>query len=69
MSPERRSMRRRRENERTEVEPDPVIVPAIPSAESSNLKADIDELLDEIDEILEDNAADFVRNYIQKGGE
>ena len=33
------------------------------------LKADLDELLDEIDEVLEDNAEEFVRNYIQKGGE
>jgi ubiquitin-like protein Pup len=33
------------------------------------LKADIDDLLDEIDEVLESNAEDFVRSYIQKGGE
>ena len=30
---------------------------------------DIDELLDEIDEVLESNAEEFVRSYIQKGGE
>jgi len=33
------------------------------------LKNDLDNLLDEIDEVLEDNAEEFVRNYIQKGGE
>jgi ubiquitin-like protein Pup len=33
------------------------------------LKADLDELLDDIDEVLEENADEFVRNYIQKGGE
>jgi len=33
------------------------------------LKADLDDLLDEIDEVLEENAEEFVRNYIQKGGE
>lgn len=33
------------------------------------LKADIDDLLDEIDEVLESNAEDFVRSYVQKGGE
>ena len=33
------------------------------------LKADIDDLLDEIDEALESNAEDFVRSYVQKGGE
>jgi len=25
-------------------------------------------LLDEIDEVLEENAEEFVRNYVQKGG-
>ena len=33
------------------------------------IKADIDELLDEIDDVLETNAEDFVRSYVQKGGE
>ena len=30
---------------------------------------EIDDLLDEIDEVLEENAAEFVKNYVQKGGE
>lgn len=29
----------------------------------------IEDLLDEIDEILEENAEEFVRNYVQKGGQ
>ena len=29
----------------------------------------LDDLLDEIDEILEENAENFVRSYVQKGGE
>ncbi len=33
------------------------------------LKEDIDDLLDEIDAVLEDNAEEFVRNYVQKGGQ
>ena len=33
------------------------------------LKADMDDLLDEIDEVLETNAEDFVKSYIQKGGQ
>jgi ubiquitin-like protein Pup len=33
------------------------------------LKEDIDDLLDEIDSVLEDNAEEFVRSYVQKGGE
>ena len=32
-------------------------------------KADMDELLDEIDEVLESNAEEFVRGFVQKGGE
>lgn len=30
---------------------------------------DLDSLLDEIDEVLEENAEEFVDQYIQKGGE
>lgn len=30
---------------------------------------DIDGLLDEIDEVLDVNAEEFVKNYVQKGGE
>lgn len=36
---------------------------------ASKLKAEIDDLLDEIDEVLEANAEDFVKSYVQKGGE
>ena len=42
---------------------------ALPTERGEKLKAEIDELLDEIDEVLEDNAEEFVRNYVQKGGE
>ncbi len=33
------------------------------------IKEDIDELLDKIDDVLEENAEEFVKNYVQKGGE
>lgn len=33
------------------------------------LAAQTDDILDEIDDVLETNAEDFVKNYIQKGGE
>ena len=39
------------------------------SESGEKLKADIDDLLDEIDDVLETNAEDFVKSYIQKGGE
>ena len=33
------------------------------------LKAELDDLLDEIDEVLEENAEEFVKSYVQKGGQ
>lgn len=39
------------------------------SGQGEKLKAELDELLDEIDEVLEDNAEEFVRSYVQKGGQ
>ncbi len=42
---------------------------AADSTGADQLKADLDDLLDEIDGVLEDNAEEFVRNYVQKGGE
>lgn len=39
------------------------------SKQGDKIKAELDELLDEIDEVLEDNAEDFVRSYVQKGGQ
>jgi ubiquitin-like protein Pup len=34
-----------------------------------HLAADLDEVLDEIDEVLEQNAEEFVNSYVQKGGQ
>jgi ubiquitin-like protein Pup len=33
------------------------------------LDEDVDAILDEIDDVLESNAEDFVKSFIQKGGE
>ena len=33
------------------------------------LKEEMDEILDEIDSVLEENAEEFVKSYVQKGGE
>ncbi len=53
-------------DQRDEVEAD-----TLPAASESGekLKSDMDDLLDEIDEVLETNAEDFVKSYIQKGGQ
>ncbi|MDQ3114841.1 MAG: ubiquitin-like protein Pup, partial [Actinomycetota bacterium] len=33
------------------------------------LDEDVDSILDEIDEVLEENAEEWVRGFVQKGGE
>jgi prokaryotic ubiquitin-like protein Pup len=33
------------------------------------LTDEVDDILDEIDSVLEENAEEFVRSYIQKGGQ
>jgi prokaryotic ubiquitin-like protein Pup len=42
---------------------------AASSDKGEKLKAELDDLLDEIDEVLETNAEDFVKSYVQKGGQ
>lgn len=39
------------------------------TATGEKLKAELDDLLDEIDDVLETNAEDFVKSYVQKGGQ
>lgn len=41
----------------------------VTSESGEKLKAELDDLLDEIDEVLETNAEDFVKSYVQKGGQ
>ncbi len=55
----------------TETETDTEVADAAPttSERGEKIKAELDDLLDEIDEVLEDNAEEFVRNYVQKGGQ
>lgn len=53
---------------RTEETQSPDTAPAS-SERGAELKAEMDDLLDEIDEVLESNAEEFVKSYVQKGGE
>jgi len=62
-----RELKKKVAPERTEETVDDTTV--APSERGEKLKAELDDLLDEIDEVLEDNAEEFVRNYVQKGGE
>jgi ubiquitin-like protein Pup len=36
---------------------------------ATDLQRELDELLDEVDAVLEENAEEFVKAYVQKGGE
>ncbi len=65
--PEQQRRERRTPKERVDEEADEVT--AAPSERGEKLKGELDDLLDEIDEVLEENAEDFVKSYVQKGGE
>jgi ubiquitin-like protein Pup len=64
-------MAEREQKRRSAPTPSEEAVEDLPAStkQGEKLKAELDELLDEIDEVLEDNAEEFVRSYIQKGGE
>ena len=42
---------------------------AADSAHKAELDSEVDSLLDEIDDVLEVNAEEFVRSFVQKGGQ
>ena len=56
----------RQKTERPREESDDVTVV---TKKGEQLKAELGDLLDEIDVVLEENAEEFVRNYVQKGGQ
>jgi ubiquitin-like protein Pup len=59
-----------RTSARDAAEPDPLAAgPGARMAASRPLLDDVDGLLDEIDQVLEENAEEFVRGYVQKGGQ
>lgn len=47
----------------------PEAPPAPPEAQASASTEGVDDLLDEIDGVLESNAEEFVRAFVQKGGQ
>ena len=63
--PEQQRKQRPAPKERTETTEEV----AAPAGQGQELKNDLDDLLDEIDEVLESNAEDFVKSYVQKGGQ
>ncbi len=60
----------RAERSRPEPDPQPEPPPAPGlAARKAELDHDIDTVLDEIDSVLESNAEEFVRSFVQKGGQ
>jgi ubiquitin-like protein Pup len=65
MAQEQKQPRKSSESEETPEE----VVETDVSERKEALDDDIDAILDEIDDVLETNAEDFVKSFIQKGGE
>jgi ubiquitin-like protein Pup len=39
------------------------------ASKTEKLKEEMDDILDEIDSVLEENAEEFIKSYVQKGGQ
>ena len=50
-------------------EEEPADAPGVASPAAQARDAEVDALLEEIDEVLETNAESFVRGFVQKGGQ
>ena len=62
---ERNKQEPRREPQgKEDVKANPKVIEA-----GKKMKEDIDKLVDEIDDVLETNAEEVVKNYVQQGGE
>ena len=57
-----------RKTRRTDDQETEELTPA-DSAHKAELDSEVDSLLDEIDDVLEVNAEEFVRSFVQKGGQ
>ncbi len=53
---------------RSEPDTEEALEPA-DAAHKAELDSEVDSLLDEIDDVLEVNAEEFVRSFVQKGGQ
>ena len=64
MAQEQKQPRKSSEEDEVDVAPETSV-----SERKGALDDDVDAILDEIDEVLEVNAEDFVKSFIQKGGQ
>lgn len=66
-SQEQKNVSSRTEEE--QVDQSPVPTPGSDSIAAQAATSGVDDLLDEIDGVLESNAEEFVRGFVQKGGQ
>ena len=67
MAQEHKQSRKSSESEETEV--DTTTADESVAERKEQLDEDIDAILGEIDDVLETNAEDFVKSFVQKGGQ
>lgn len=67
--PARENAEQRRSTRRDEDTADVEAPSATSTEDKEALDSDVDAILDEIDEVLEENAEDFVKSFVQKGGQ
>jgi ubiquitin-like protein Pup len=60
---ERKQAEKREAEQRTDAEQ------ADATTKGEKLKEEMDDILEEIDSVLEENAEEFIKSYVQKGGE
>ncbi|WP_426244563.1 ubiquitin-like protein Pup [Nocardioides sp. LHG3406-4] len=67
MAQEHKQPRKSTESQRADAEEE--VVESDVAERKEALDDDVDAILDEIDDVLEVNAEDFVKSFIQKGGQ
>ena len=67
--PQRETADHRRTGRATDSEEEAVASTDATDASAAALDSDVDSILDEIDSVLEENAEDFVKSFVQKGGQ
>ncbi len=60
---------KRAEGQQAGSQADEAVAAIYEALERNKRKKEMDTLVDEIDEVLEENAEEFVKNYVQRGGQ